>query len=205
MGKGFYNVVWLLCRGAFGLVYPCRVTGRENIPQEGGFLLCLNHCSALDPLYISAQIPRKRNMHFLAKKELFSNKLLAAVIRGIGGIPIDRGNADLGAVRSSLQLLKEGNGLGIFPQGTRSKDNTPTPMLSGASMIALRAGVPVIPAYIDGPYRPFRRMELRIGAPLELSDFGRRCDKDTLEAATERIAASIWSMQAECRKIKPKT
>lgn len=205
MGKGLYNVVWCLCRGAFGLVFPSRVTGMENIPQEGGFILCLNHCSALDPLYISAQIPRKRNMHFLAKKELFANKLLGAVIRGIGGIPIDRGNADLNAVRTSLQIVKEGKGLGIFPQGTRSRDNSPTPMLPGASMIALRAGAPVIPAYIDGPYRPFRRMELRIGAPLDFSDFGRRCDRDTMQAATDRIADAVWSMQAECRKIKPKT
>ena len=200
MGNGFYNVVWYVCRAAFGLVYPSRVSGREHIPAEGGFILCLNHCSALDPLYISAQIPRERNMHFLAKKEIFSNKLFAKVLTAIGGIPIDRGNADLNAVRASLQLVKEGKGLGIFPQGTRSRDNTPTPMLTGASMIALRAGVPVIPAYIDGPYRLFRRMDLRIGAPLDFSDFGRRCDKDTMQAATDRIADAIWSMQAECRK-----
>lgn len=200
MGNSFYNVVWYICRAGFGLVYPSRVFGREHIPAEGGFILCLNHCSALDPLYISAQIPRKRNMHFLAKKEIFSNKLFAKVLTAIGGIPIDRGNADLNAVRASLQLVKEGKSLGIFPQGTRSRDNSPTPMLTGASMIALRAGVPVIPAYIDGPYRLFRRMDLRIGAPLDFSDFGRRCDKDTMQAATDRIADAIWSMQAECRK-----
>lgn len=205
MGKGLYNVVWYLCRGAFGLVYPSRVRGMENIPEEGGFILCLNHCSALDPLYISAQIPRRRNMHFLAKKELFSNKFFAKVMTAIGGIPIDRGNADLNAMRSSLQLVKEGKGLGIFPQGTRSRDNTPTPMMPGASMIALRAGVPVIPAYIDGPYRPFCRMQMMIGKPLDFSDFGRRCDRDTMQAATDRIADAIWGMQAECREIKPKT
>ncbi|MBQ3574409.1 MAG: 1-acyl-sn-glycerol-3-phosphate acyltransferase [Clostridia bacterium] len=205
MGNGLYNVVWFLCRGFFDIVYPSRVTGMENLPAEGGFILCLNHCSGFDPLYISAQMPRKRNMHFLAKKELFSNKLLAAIIRGIGGIPIDRGNADLNAVRTSLQLVKEGKGLGIFPQGTRSRDNTPTPMLPGASMIALRAGVPVIPAYIDGPYKPFRRMKMMISAPLDFSDFGRRCDRDTMQAATDRIASAIWNMQAECRKNKPKT
>ena len=200
MGNGLYNVVWYVFRGFFDVVYPSRVTGLENLPAEGGFILCLNHCSGFDPLYISAQIPRKRYMHFLAKKELFSNKLLAKLITVLGGIPIDRGNADLNAVRASLQLVKDGKGLGIFPQGTRSRDYSRTPMLPGASMIALRAGVPVIPAYIDGPYKPFRRMKMMIGKPLDFSDFGRRCDKDTMQAATDRIADAVWKMQDECRK-----
>ncbi|MBQ8508101.1 MAG: 1-acyl-sn-glycerol-3-phosphate acyltransferase [Clostridia bacterium] len=194
-GNRLYNVVWAVMHVGFDLLIPCRVTGLENVPREGGFVLCVNHLSAWDPLYVSAQLPRKRRMYFLAKKELFSNRLLGYLIRCLGGVPIDRGNADIAAMRTTLQLVKEGQGMGIFPQGTRSKDNSPTPMLPGASMIALRAGVPVIPCYIGGPYKLFRRIDLKFGAPIDFSDFGRRCDHDTLEAATARIADAVWGLK----------
>ena len=199
MGNKFYNFCWVALRPVFDLLYPRKVTGTEYLPAEGGFVLCINHCSALDPLFVSSRIPRRRRMYFMAKKELFENKLLRPFVVSLGGIPVDRGNADLTAIRTSMKVLKDGYGLGIFPQGTRSKDNTPTPMLPGAAMIALRGGVPVIPAYIDGPYRLFHRVVVRFGAPLDLSDFGRRCDHDTLVAATDRIAGAIWALR-DCAK-----
>ena len=195
MGKKFYNFCWVALRPVFDLIYPRKVTGLENLPDEGGFVLCINHCSALDPLFVSSRIPRKRRMYFMAKKELFENKLLRPFVVGLGGIPVDRGHADLTAIRTSMKVLKDGYGLGIFPQGTRSKDNTPTPMLPGAAMIALRGGVPVIPAYIDGPYRLFHHVDVRFGAPLDLTDFGKRCDSATLVQATARIEEAIWALR----------
>ena len=195
MGKKFYNFCWVALRPVFDLIYPRKVTGLENLPAEGGFVLCMNHCSALDPLFVSSRLPISRRMKYLGKKELHDNKFLRPFVTWLGLIPVDRGNADLNAVRSCLQVLKEGQGLVIFPQGTRSRDNTPTPMLPGAAMIALRGGVPVIPAYIDGPYRLFHHVDIHFGAPLDLSDFGRRCDHDTLVAATDRIAGAIWALR----------
>lgn len=196
MGKKFYNFGWTLLRPVYDVLYPRKVTGLENIPAEGGFILCINHISNRDPLFISTRIPRKRRMYFLAKKELFDNKFLKPFVAGLGGIPVDRGHADISAVRNALRVLKEGYGLGIFPQGTRSKDNSPTPMLSGASMIALRGGVPVIPAYIDGPYRLFHHVDIRFGAPLDLSEFGRRCDAAILSEVTHRIERAVWGLKA---------
>ena len=131
----------------------------------------------------------------MAKAELFRFKPLAFIIRQFGGFPVDRGHSDLNAVRTALNVIREGQGLGMFPQGTRSRDNTPTPMLSGASMIALRAGAPVIPTYIDGPYRLFRKTRVSFGKPVDLSDFGRRVDSQTLDAATRRIEAAVWSLK----------
>lgn len=195
MNQKFYSVCWCVLRPLFDLLYPRRVQGLENLPAEGGFILCINHMSALDPLYISTRIPRRRNMYFLCKKEVFDVPLLGRVVRGLGGIPVDRGHADLNAVRTAMKVLKEGFGLGIFPQGTRSRDNRPTPMLNGASMIALRGGVPVIPAYIDGPYRLFRRSDIFFGAPLDLSEYGRRCDAQILSEVTARIERAVWSLK----------
>lgn len=196
MGRKFYQLVHFAFSPFFNLLWlNKKAPGLENIPAEGGFVLCANHISALDPICIATRLPRKRGIAFLAKKELFENRFLKALITALGAIPVDRGNADLNAIRTSMQALKEGNCLMVFPQGTRSKDNTPTPMLSGASMIALRANAPVIPCYIDGPYRIFRHMDIRFGPAIDFSDFGRRCDADTLKAATQRIEAAVWSLR----------
>ena len=195
MGRKFYNFVWTVMRSFYRVVYPQKVSGRENLPEEGGFVLCINHFSNHDPLYVSACIPRERAVHFLAKKQLFDNKFMRPIVTGLGAIPVDRGNADLAAVRSALRVVKDGNVLGIFPQGTRSLDNSPTPMLNGASMIALRAGVPVIPAYVDGPYRLFRRTAVRFGPAVDLSAFGRRCDSATLTEVTHQIESAIWGLR----------
>ena len=192
-----YNACWFLLKPVLQLLYPHRVRGLEHIPKEGGFVLCANHMSGFDPIYIAASLPRKRQIRYLAKKELLGSKFVKCMIDYFKCIPVDRGNADLAAVRASIQTVKEGHPLGIFPQGTRSRDNTPTPFLSGAAMIALRAGAPVIPCYVDGPYRIFRRCDVSFGAPIDLSDFGRRCDGETLQQVTRRIEDAVWSLRAK--------
>lgn len=194
MNKGIYRFLYVVLRPVYAALFPARVEGLENIPEEGGFILCCNHCHARDPLYLTAHSPR-RYFHFMAKAELFRFKPLAAVLRALGCFPVDRGHSDLNAVRTAMKVLNDGHGLGIFPQGARSRDNSPTPMLNGVSMIALRAGKPVIPAYIGGPYRPFRRMQLRFGPPIPLSDLGRRVDSETLTQATRRIEEAVWSLR----------
>ena len=192
MSKGFYNFVGVVMRPIYALFRPMRLSGAENIPAEGGFILCSNHLSNRDPFYLA--LCTKRHLHFMAKAELFKFKLIGAVLRGMEAFPVDRGHNDLTAVRSAVQLVKDGHGLGIFPQGTRSKKNVPTPMLGGVSLIAMRAGVPVIPAYIGGPYRLFRRTQVSFGKPVSFEGLGRRMDSDTLNAATQRISDAIWAL-----------
>ena len=192
-----YNFCWYLLKPVLQVLYPHRVRGLEHIPEEGGFVLCANHISAFDPIYIAASLPRRRQIRYLAKKELMGSKFIRRMIEYFKCIPVDRGNADLAAVRASIQTVKDGHPLGIFPQGTRSRDNTPTPFLSGAAMIALRAGAPVIPCYVDGPYRIFRRCDISFGAPIDLSDFGRRCDGETLQQVTARIEEGVWSLRTK--------
>ena len=195
--SALYTAAWILLRPVFQLIFPHKIHGREHIPAEGGFVLCINHISALDPVYVAACLPLKRQVHYMAKKELWSNRLLKPIVNGLRAIPVDRGSADLSAVRASLQAIKDGHPLGIFPQGTRSRDNTPTPFLGGASMIAMRAGAPVIPCYIDGPYRLFRRCDVSFGPAIDFSDFGRRCDAETLGRVTARIEENVWSLRAK--------
>ena len=196
MNTRFYDLVKTVAAPVYKVFFPADLSGLENIPAEGGFILCANHLHWNDPIFLAAHM-RKRRYHYLAKAEVFRKKLFAFILgeKGIGAIPIERGQADLNAVRKCMQIIKDGHALGIFPQGTRSRDNTPTPMLNGVSMIAMRAGAPIIPVYIDGPYRLFRRVDVRVGKPIDISDLGRKFDADTLSEVTKRIETAIWSMK----------
>ena len=196
MNTRFYNFGRRFLRPFYNLFWPSNVTGEENIPDEGGFILCANHVHMRDPLFLAVRLP-KRHFTFLAKAELFKNPILGFLIgdKGLGAIPINRGHSDLGAIREALKTIANGHGLGIFPQGTRSRDNTPTPMLTGTALIAIRANVPVLPVYIDAPYRRFHHVDIRVGKPIDLSDLGRRCDSATMEEVTHRIEKAVWGLK----------
>ena len=196
MNTRFYNFGRHFLRPFYNLFWPSKVTGEENIPDEGGFILCSNHVHMRDPLFLAVRLP-KRHFTFLAKAELFKNPILGFLIgeKGLGAIPISRGHSDLGAIREALKTIANGHGLGIFPQGTRSRDNTPTPMLTGTALIAIRANVPVLPVYIDAPYRRFHHVDIRVGKPIDLSDLGRRCDSATMEEVTHRIEKAVWALK----------
>ena len=200
MSNKFYQILWIVLKPIYAVLFPCKVYGLENLPENGGFILCANHISGNDPLIIATKLPRRRAMTFLAKKEVFTMPVVGKLMKWAGGIPVDRGNADISAVRSSLAALKDGKGLLIFPQGTRRKDNSRSPMLNGASMIALRGGVPVHPAYIDGPYKAFRRVRLYFGEAIDLSSFGKRCDSETLGNATALIESAVWGLKDSEKK-----
>ena len=133
----------------------------------------------------------------MAKAELFKHRIVGGFISAIGAFPVRRGESDLGAVRESIRLLSEGHVVGIFPQGTRSRENLHTHMEPGVALIALRAGVKVVPAYIDGPYRLFRKTRVVFGAPVSLEDLGHRFDRATLDLATVRLDAAIWALKPD--------
>lgn len=193
MSEKTYRACCALMRPIYAVLYPVELSGLENLPAEGGCLVCANHCSNRDPLIIAVHA-RSRCLRFMAKAELFRFKPLGALLRALMAFPVDRGHNDLNAVRTALKILADDHVLGLFPQGTRSRENKRLPMLNGVSMIALRAKKPVIPVYIGGPYRLFRRTPVRFGAPVDLSDFGRRMDGETLSAATRRIEDAVWGM-----------
>ena len=196
MNIRFYDFGRIVLRPYYNLFWPSRVKGMENIPAEGGFILCSNHVHWRDPLFLAVRL-KKRRYTFLAKAELYRTAIGRLILgeRGLGGIPINRGHSDLNAVRKALKVIADGHGLGIFPQGTRSRDNTPTPMLTGTALIAIRANVPVLPVYIDAPYRRFHHVDIRVGKPIDLSDLGRRCDSATMEEVTLRIEKAVWELK----------
>ena len=159
-----YYPICLLCN--------LRIRGRENepTPEEGTYLVIAPHRSWADPIYICAAL-RHQQPHFMAKKELFKIPLLSWLIRGLGAYPVNRGGADVGAIKRTIGMLKAGVCVGMFPQGHRYNNVDPrtTPVKTGAAMIALKAGVPVLPVYIkikDNKHFFMCRKELIVGRPI---------------------------------------
>lgn len=150
-------IVWLF----YKLVFWIRLEGKENLPEGDGMLLCSNHLSNLDPPTVAVMVPRK--LRFLAKEELFHNKPFAWLIRNLGATPITRGGADVGAVKTCIRILRGGENLLMFPQGTRRKQLREKEVKPGAVVMAQRSGVPLVPIAICGKYRPFSRMKVKIG------------------------------------------
>ena len=171
----FFRLICFLFRYPVRLIFRMKVVGAENEPIDGGFLICCNHISAVDPILIVAAL-KKHQPHFMAKKELFKIPLLSGLIRALGAYPVDRSGSDVGAVKNAIRLLNEGHCVGLFPQGTRQPNKNPreTKVRSGAAMIAMHADATVLPVHI---YRKgylagaFRRTVVSVGKPIPFSSF----------------------------------
>jgi 1-acyl-sn-glycerol-3-phosphate acyltransferase len=140
------------------------VRGRDRIPPQGGFIVASNHISFWDPPLIGAVVPRE--VHYLAKEELFSNPVLGRLIRSYNAIPIRRGMVDLSGMARAVDTLRRGEGMMLFPEGTRMRDGELHPARPGVGLMAVNADVPIVPCYISGSNRPgqwlARRSRVRI-------------------------------------------
>ncbi len=163
-------MIYVFCRGLLRLIYaivfPLKIVGEENVPKEGGVLLCANHISLLDPMTIGIKLDRQ--VKYMAKAELFEVPVLGWLINKLGNV------------------------MGIFPEGTRNSDAGVAK--KGAASFALRSGAAVVPAAIVGEYKPFRRMVVVYGAPIDLSQFA-GAGSESLEAVTDVIMERINEMK----------
>lgn len=125
-----------------------KVFGRENIPKDGGFIIASNHLSYLDPILLGIACPRKLN--YMAKKDLFDNPLFGWLLRKIKVFPVRRKSADLSSIKEAIRRLERGEGLLLFPEGTRTSDGKHAKPLGGVGFLASKAFVPVIPAFVKG-------------------------------------------------------
>lgn len=145
MGYRFLQIVLPLIMPIFRF----RVVGREEIPTTEGVILAANHVSYVDPLFIGAAIV-ERQLHFIAKADLFRFPLFGALLRWLHVVPVRRGQGDYAAIRQSLRLLKKGEILALFPEGTRGDGVTLQKAEEGIGLLAARSGCPVVPVYVEG-------------------------------------------------------
>jgi cytidylate kinase len=179
----------------FRFVMRLNPVGVENIPENGGILFCSNHIGAIDVISIAACT--KRQISFVAKKELFSIPILGKLITALGAIKIDRGGNDVGAIKASISAAEKGGAVAIFPQGHRYPGINPatTPKRHGAALIAYRSGCDVIPVCIQvksGKYALFRKVDVVFGKPIPNSAFGfEKGGHDEYEAATDLMFGEV--------------
>ena len=181
-------------------LYKVQYVGTENIPQGGGFILACNHVTALDPVYLLSACPHR--VCFMGKKELFENPFTRWFLSGMNGFPINRRGADTKAIAFAETLLREGNVLGIFPEGTRSKTLEPQRAKGGVALIAQATGADVLPAAVYFSEKPhFRsRLTVRFGEVIPYADLGLpEGERDTaaLRAAANGIMERITALWAQ--------
>ena len=143
-------VVWRWIRFKF----PITVTGLENIPSTGGVILASNHASYLDPPVIAAAI-KHRFMRFMARDTLFHHPVSNWLFPKIGVVPLSREKGDVAAIKNAIHMLKSGECVGLFPEGTRTLDGNIHEAKGGIGFLIAKASVPVIPVYIGGTFEAF--------------------------------------------------
>jgi 1-acyl-sn-glycerol-3-phosphate acyltransferase len=171
--------------------------GREHIPRKGPVIVACNHISFWDPPLVGAWFPR--NLHYLAKKELFENRVFGALLTAYNCIPIQRGPQARSALRGAEGVLDRGGAVLIFPEGTRSKSGTPLPPRAGISLLAAVSRAPVVPARISGSNQIRRSMlrqveiRLRFGAPL-MPPLGKAAVREDGSAFARRVMDAIAAL-----------
>ena len=165
---------WLFGRPFFGglvrAVTPLRVYGRDRVPAHGPLVLCFNHFSWLDPWALGSVVPR--TVYYVAKQEAHDHPIIGPFIRFFGTTPVRRGESDREAIRVMREVVRRGDALGMFPEGTR-QEREPGPVRSGAAMIAVQEQVPVVCGAIHGTQDwklgNWHPVSIAFGDPLDLS------------------------------------
>lgn len=185
----------------FNIVYPYKIHGKENIPNGGAVFVC-NHFRAIDCGFVADAY--NKDIYFLAKKELFNNKLLGKIVKSFGAIPVDRDNPDIKSMMVALKVLKDGHKLTIFPEGTRNKSGTTElqPIKGGSMVFAVKAKCPIVPMMLNGKAKPFRKTHLIIGEPFELDEFyGKKLDENDMLKMEEIVSRKMIEQQSKLFKL----
>ncbi len=190
------------CKVFCNLFFRIQVYGRENVPDEGAFLLVGNHQSYLDPILCG--IPLKRPLHFLARDSLWKNRFFGWLISSVNTIPVKQGKADLSAMKKVIGKLKEGGGVCIFPEGTRTSDGKITAFKPGFGLLCRRGDAAVVPVVIDGAFECWPRhkkifspgrIEVCYGEAIPAGEVANMNDRELADVLTD----TLRRMQMESR------
>jgi 1-acyl-sn-glycerol-3-phosphate acyltransferase len=171
------------------LVYRVEIIGLENYATAQPKILCPNHINYLDPVVIGSYLPEF--VRFMAKKEIFSNRLFHWFFTTCGGFPVDRQGNDIGAVKTTIRILKNSESVLIFAEGTRNPGLTPLPAKPGVAMIAHRAAVPIQPITVDSTYKLFSKIRV-IFHPIVWLQFTEKPSVHDYESAVAGILTTIY-------------
>ncbi|HBT46422.1 MAG TPA: 1-acyl-sn-glycerol-3-phosphate acyltransferase [Peptococcaceae bacterium] len=165
----FYRFAKFVCFLFFRFICRWQVRGQELFPREGPAIVVANHRSLWDPVAVGVAVPRQ--VRFMAKEELFKIPGLGALLRALGAFPVKRGRSDRAALQASLEMLRQDQVIGMFPEGTRVRTGELGRFYGGAALLALKTGAPLVPVALKNTDRVFRRgwfhpFHVIIGPPL---------------------------------------
>ena len=192
----FYSIFKVICKFVFGVIFRTKVIGVENVPKEGALIVAANHLSNFDPPFLGTFLGRE--ICYMAKEELFKNPIFAAAIRALHVFPVKRGTADKTAIKHAVKLLKDGQCLGIFPEGTRSKTGKIGKAEPGVSLIAAMTKAPVVPALIVNTNKifgenMFPQLTVVYGKPIHFE--GSIKDKEALAEFAQSIMVEVEKLK----------
>lgn len=187
-----YPIIWVFLR----LIHSWEIVGAENIP-EGALLLCGNHTSLGDPLYVIAGLGRRRQTHVMAKNEIMKWPVIGWILKKAGIIGVKRGHSDITAIKECMRVLRNGERLLMFPEGTRVKEGESVDAHSGAAMLATRTGVPVLPVYISPNKKRVRKVKVIFGEPYVPQFEGRKATPEDYRRISEDLMNRIRKLGGE--------
>jgi len=189
----FYKCCYYLARTVLGIIFWFDVKGKENIP-DGAALVCSNHSSLIDPLFVAFAFGVDSFIHFIAKVELFRVPVLSAIIVGLGAISVDRGILDVKTIKKTLGYFKNGGKVAIFPEGTRASEDDYIAAKSGAVKLAEHAGVPLVPVFVPRKKLPFRRIPVVIGKPYTIEKLKNKRTADEYSSLADILMGKIKAL-----------
>ena len=199
-----YYVVGFVAR----VLHPTSVEGMEKLPKSG-VLLCPNHSSNWEPILVALRPPINYRLHIMAKEELFQNPLLGWLLKKVGAFPVSRGNNDISTVRTAIQVLKEGDNLLIFSEGTTIRngigyiDGLPPQAKAGVAMIGVRTGATLVPVFVDGEKKLFHKTRIIFGDPYEPHYTGRRGTSEEMQKIADDLLAAAYALGGQAVGGKP--
>lgn len=200
--SSLYRFGGVVARVGLATFTRATIEGREHVPSSGPLILAANHLSLADPIILGGIFPRP--VRFMAKQELLRNPLVSVLVPWYGAFTVRRGEADRVAYRRALRVLEDGEVLGLFPEGTRSRTGGLQAARSGVGLLALRTGAPIIPVGIVGTEHLGPKRLLR-SRPTVIVRIGRPLIVDRHERSTRSEAARLTHemMQAIAELLPP--
>ena len=208
--KILYGGCWYFFRSVFGTIFRCRIYNAERVPPQGPFILASNHASFFDPPLIGSSCPRE--ISYLARESLFRYPVVGPILKAVNAIPVNRDGGGAAGLKGILDRLRQGGGIILFPEGTRTADGTLQPARSGIGLTVIKSEAPVVPTRVFGTFEAMSRhawfpkphpVRVKFGRPLYFDEEraqSRICPKSRLKEIYREVADRLMR---EIAKLEP--
>jgi len=196
-----YWMGYTLCNLVGKVAFDFKVYGRENLIEEGAAILASNHQSYLDPPCIGMAC--RNDIYYLARNTLYRRPLIGPLLKRLNTVPVDRDRGDVSSIKTIIRLLRSGQRVIIFPEGTRSSDGKLQPARAGLGMIIAKTLAPIVPVRVFGSYEAlpragglkFRPVSVVVGKPMRFTEDDVKGDRDVYQTLSNRVIEKIASLE----------